>query len=153
VEARLEAEQHELVDLRLQLELELSRRQARADTLDHVDEVAHAFEQLEPGVVRAVQGCFGRNHQCELDSRVRFPHEERLALALAGGLRETADVRGALELVVLLETALDALERSLRLGREPLHRQWTPPPPRNGTKPCVPSDAAISLEPCLSQRS
>src|ERR1041385_7871787 len=64
----LEREEHELVDLCLQLELERGGGQVHASALGHVHEVTDALDDLKVRVARVRVVRVGREDQRELDA-------------------------------------------------------------------------------------
>src|SRR5262249_52020175 len=105
----LEREEHEFVDLCLQLELERGGGQVHASALGHVHEMTDAFDDLQVRVARVVVVGVGREDQRELDAVPGVADEQRLARGRSrSGPHEVGDVGTALELVEAFEGPLHA---------------------------------------------
>src|SRR5882724_4798855 len=147
----LEHQQHEFVDLGLQLELELRRRQFLPRPIRHVNEVTHAFCQLQPTIVIVCCRCARRrrrNHQRHLEPSFTLPQQERLTFSKLGSLpHEPPHVGRRFQMIETLQPPLQPPERRELLG------QCRPPAPRFGRTPRCISSLPKSSEPVFSQRS
>lgn len=148
-----EGEQHELVDLGLELELESGCGEVRAGALGDVDEVAHAFDDLEPAIVGAAGELFERweigergQDEGELELVGGLAEDEGFAVIGGAGAHELDDVGGVFELVEVLDAALDPTQGAGVV-------QCVIPLPRVGIMPREARASARGAEPVRSQRS
>lgn len=145
---RPQPEQRELVDLRLELQLELRRRPPCPHSFDEIDEMGHPLDHLaEP--VEAPRLRLRRQDHRQLHVVAALAHEHLLALARRRRAQEILDVRQRGQVVERFEAALDPSGERFAT-RAPAHES---PPPRMGTSPRATSASPARGEPVRCHRS